>query len=62
MTVILVIVSLVFGSYLYEPDWFSYDSYVHMSSHESLEECQLVKHGDDNSICAGGELYVKEEE
>ena len=62
MSVILVIASLVFGSYLNEPEWFSHGPYVHASSHKSLKECQLVKHGDDNSICAGGELYVKEEE
>ena len=61
MSVILVIVGLVFGAYLYQPMWFDHGPYTHVSSHESLADCQRVKTSDtQETLCANGELYKKE--
>ena len=66
MSVILVTVGLVFGAYLYQPLWFDHGPYTHVSSHESLADCQRAKtSGTDEvfmqeTLCANGELYKKE--
>jgi len=65
MSVILVTVGLVFGAYLYQPMWFDHGPYTHVSSHESLADCQRAKtSGTDEvfmqeTLCANGELYMK---
>ena len=66
MSGILVIAGLVFGAYLYQPMWFDDTPYHHVSSHESLADCQRAKtSGTDEvfmqeTLCANGELYMKE--
>ena len=64
MSVILVVAGLVFGAYLYQPMWFDDTPYHHVSSHESLADCQKAKRGHEEhfqeAVCAGGELYVKD--
>ena len=66
MSSILVIAGLVFGAYLYQPMWFDHGPYTHVSSHESLADCQRAKtSGTDEvfmqeALCATGELYKKE--
>ena len=64
MSVILVVAGLVFGAYLYQPMWFDHGPYTHVSSHESLEDCQKAKRGHEEhfqeAVCAKGELYVKD--
>ena len=62
MSVILVIVGLVFGAYLYQPMWFDNGPYHYVSSHESLADCEKAKSGNPQAVCAKGELYVKKEE
>ena len=68
MSVILVIVGLVFGTYLYQPMWFDNGPYHYVSSHESLADCERAKtSGHDETygkhlICADGELYMKKED
>ena len=63
MSVILVVAGLVFGAYLYQPMWFDHGPYTHVSSHESLADCQKAKDGHEvhmqEALCANGELYVK---
>ena len=58
MSGILIIAGLVFGAYLYQPMWFDDTPYHHVSSHESLADCQRVK--TQETLCANGELYMKE--
>ena len=66
MSVILVVAGLVFGAYLYQPIWFDHGSYTYVSSHETLAECEKAKTaGTDEvfmqeTVCANGELYVKD--
>jgi len=66
MSGILIIAGLVFGAYLYQPMWFDDTPYHHVSSHESLADCQRAKtSGTDEvfmqeTLCATGELYKKE--
>jgi len=66
MSGILIIAGLVFGAYLYQPMWFDDTPYHHVSSHESLADCQRAKtSGTDEvfmqeTLCANGELYMKE--
>ena len=60
MSVILITVGLVFGAYLYQPMWFDHGPYTHVSSHESLADCQRVKTSGQETLCANGELYKKE--
>ena len=64
MSVILITVGLVFGAYLYQPMWFDHGPYTHVSSHETLADCEKVKRGHEvhmqEAICANGELYKKE--
>ena len=65
MSVILVTVGLVFGAYLYQPMWFNSGPYTHVSSHEALADCEKAKVGHEvhmqETVCAGGELYVKDD-
>ena len=66
MSVILVVAGLVFGAYLFQPMWFDDTPYHHVSSHESLADCERAKtSGHDETygkdlICANGELYAKD--
>jgi len=60
MSVILVTVGLVFGAYLYQPLWFDDTPYHHVSSHETLADCEKAKSGNPQAVCANGELYVKD--
>ena len=60
MSVILVTVGLVFGAYLYQPLWFDNGPYHYVSSHESLADCEKAKLGNEQAVCANGELYLKE--
>ena len=62
MAVIILVASLVFGGYLYEPEWFSHGPYHYVSSHESLADCEKAKSGNPQAVCANGELYLKKEE
>ncbi len=66
MSVILIVVGVVFGAYLYQPMWFDNGPYHYVSSHESLADCERAKVGHEvhmqEAICAKGELYVKKEE
>ena len=44
MAVILGIVGIVFGAFVYQPAWFEGDvGYVYHSTHKSLEECENAK-------------------
>ena len=61
MSVILVVAGLVFGAYLYQPMWFDHGPYHHVSSHESLADCEKAKSGNPQAVCANGELYKKED-
>ena len=60
MSSILVIAGLVFGAYLYQPMWFDDTPYHHVSSHESLADCEKAKSGNPQAVCANGELYDKD--
>ena len=66
MSGMLVIAGLVFGAYLFQPMWFDDTPYHHVSSHESLADCQRAKtSGTDEvfmqeTLCANGELYGKD--
>ena len=66
MSGMLVIAGLVFGAYLFQPMWFDDTPYHHVSSHETLADCQRAKtSGTDEvfmqeTLCADGELYMKE--
>ena len=65
MSVILVVAGLVFGAYLYQPMWFDDTPYHHVSSHDSLADCQTAKAGQEGhmreALCAETELYVKDD-
>ena len=52
MTVIIGVISLVFGSYLVQPEWFDNGPYEIDSKYESLQECKIAKDG-KNGICVG---------
>ena len=63
MTALASMVLTVFTSYLVNPSWFDSGSYRYESTHSTLEECQIAKHGMDG-VCAGdspSHLYVNEE-
>mgnify|MGYP003656911975 CR=1 FL=1 len=55
MIVIATLLFTTFSSYLVNPQWFDHGSYSQTSTHSTLEECQLVKHGMD-AICVEGGL------
>ena len=56
MSVLVAIFSAVFSSYMVSPDLYSYGPYEFEAEYSSLEECQLVSHGDD-SICTTEKPY-----
>ena len=63
MIVLVTLALTTFSSYLVMPSWFDHGSYSQYSTHSTLEECQLVKHGTD-AICVGDSpsyLYVNDE-
>lgn len=63
MTALATMVFTAFSSFLVMPSWFDSGSYRYESTHSTLEECQLAKHGMD-ALCAGdspSHLYVNEE-
>jgi len=63
MIVLASIVLTALSSFLVMPSWFDHGSYSHSSTHSSLEECQISKHGMD-AICVGdspSQLYVNDE-
>jgi len=60
MSGMLVIAGLVFGAYLYQPLWFDDTPYHHVSSHETLADCEKAKSGNPQAVCANGELYDKD--
>ena len=63
MIVLASLVFTTFTSYLVNPSWFDSGSYSQYSTHSTLEECQIAKHGMD-AICVGdspSHLYVNAE-
>ena len=63
MTALASMVFTVFTSYLVMPSWFDSGSYGYDSTHATLEECQIAKHGMD-AVCAGdspSHLYINED-
>ena len=63
MTVLATLAFTTFTSFLVMPSWFDHGSYSQYSTHSSLEECQLSKHGMD-AICVGDSpsyLYINDE-
>ena len=63
MTVLTSLVFTTFTSYLVMPSWFDHGSYSQYSTHSTLEECQIAKHGMD-AVCVGdspSHLYVNDE-
>ena len=52
MSVILGILSVVFGSYIAEPQWFDNGPYEFDIQYQTLQECQTESHGTDD-ICVG---------
>jgi hypothetical protein len=52
MSVIIGIMSLVFGSYIAQPEWFDNGPYELEQVYENLEECQIASHG-TGDICVG---------
>ena len=63
MTVLASLVFTTFTSYLVMPSWFDHGSYTQDSTHATLEECQIAKHGLD-AICVGdspSHLYINDE-
>ena len=63
MIVLVTLALTTFSSYLVMPSWFDHGSYSQYSTHSTLEECQLVKHGMD-AVCVGdspSHLYVNDE-
>ena len=51
MSVIISIMSLVFGSYIAQPDWFDNGPYEFYKDYDSLAECKIAK--SENDICVG---------
>ena len=63
MTALATMVFTALSSFLVMPSWFDSGSYRYESTHSTLEECQIAKHGMD-AVCAGdspSHLYVNEE-
>ena len=52
MSVILSILSVVWGSYIVQPQWFDNGPYEFDTQYETLEECQIASHG-SGDICVG---------
>ena len=63
MIVLVTLALATFSSYLVMPSWYEHGSYSQYSTHSSLEECQIARHGMD-AICLGdspSQLYVNDE-
>jgi hypothetical protein len=63
MIVLATLAFTTFTSYLVMPSWFDHGSYSQSSTHATLEECQLVKHGMD-AVCVGespSHLYINDD-
>ena len=63
MIVLATLAFTTFTSYLVMPSWFDHGSYTQDSTHATLEECQIAKHGLD-AICVGdspSHLYINDE-
>jgi hypothetical protein len=58
MSVILVVASLVFGGFLYQPMWFDNGPYSSSNEYSSLAECQIDTKG-TGDICAGDNPVTK---
>ena len=58
MSVILVVLSLVFGGFVYEPMWFDNGPYTSKNEYSSIEECQIDTLG-TKDICAGDNPVLK---
>ena len=60
MSVIIGVISLVFGSYIAQPEWFDDGPYELEQVYESLQECQIAK-GGNHGVCVGespSKLYL----
>jgi len=69
MSVILIVVGLVFGAWMYQPIWFDDTPYYYQSTHETLVDCENAKAGHvahmQDGVCYGespSKLYVKDGE
>ena len=63
MIVLVTLALTTFSSYLVMPSWFDHGSYSQYSTHSTLEECQIAKHGLD-AVCVGdspSHLYINDE-
>ena len=58
MSVILVVASLVFGGFLYQPMWFDNGPYSSSNEYSSLAECQIDTKG-TKDICSGDNPVTK---
>ena len=52
MSVILGMLSVVWGSYIAQPQWFDNGPYEFDTRYETLQECQIASHG-SGDICVG---------
>ena len=72
MSVILVIISLVYAAFSFQPSWFEDTPYHHVSTHETLKDCEEAKFIHvklsllvQDGVCYGdspSKLYVKDGE
>ena len=53
MSVLVGIVSVVFGGYVAQPEWFNNGPFDYVETHDSLAECQVAGSG-TSDICVGG--------
>ena len=58
MSVILVVLSLVFGGFLYQPSAFDSGPYTSTNEYTSLAECQIDTRG-TGDICVGDNPVIK---
>ena len=59
MSVIISIMSLVFGGYVAQPEWFDNGPYEFNQKYETLAECKIAK--SEKDLCVGeqpSDLYV----
>ena len=52
MSVILSILSVVWGSYIVQPQWFDNGPYEFDTQYETLQECQIAS-SESGDICVG---------
>ena len=53
MSVLVGIMSVVFGGYVAQPEWFNNGPFDYVETHDSLAECQVAGSG-TSDICVGG--------